>query len=76
MVPKGRVRWAAVIAEGFMRSPDAVFECSAYQEARPHWPAAAVAEVAEAPTIRPAAIVTATSAVWFRFFIFRGWLRF
>ncbi len=39
------------------------------------WPAAAVAEVAEAPTIRPAAIVTATSAVRLVFFIFWGWLR-
>src|SRR6187431_2659439 len=64
LVPKGKVRWAAVIADGFMRSPDAVLECRAYHEARPHW-LAAVAE--EAPTIRPAAIVTATSAVCFEF---------
>src|SRR5580765_8285036 len=65
LVPKGRLRCAAVIADGFMRSPLAVLECSAYQEARPHWPAA---EEAVAPTIRPAAIVTATSAVWFFLF--------
>ena len=36
LVPKGKVRCAAVNADGFMRSPEAVFECSAYQEARPH----------------------------------------
>src|SRR4029079_4552079 len=65
-VPKGNVRCAAVIADGFMRSPEAVRECSAYQEARPH---CAAAGETEAPTIRPAAIVTATSAVWLFFFI-------
>src|SRR5690606_26856694 len=38
--PKGRERCAAVIAAGFMRSPEAVFEVSAYHDALPH-PAAA-----------------------------------
>ena len=36
LVPNGRLRCAAVSADGFMRSPDAVREWSAYQEARPH----------------------------------------
>src|SRR5690606_4197712 len=46
LVPKGRVRWAAVIAAGFIRSPEAVFEVSAYQEAPPHWAKAVLAESA------------------------------
>lgn len=33
--PKGRVRCAAVRADGFILSPDAVFECKAYHEAPP-----------------------------------------
>ena len=36
LVPNGRLRCAAVSADGFIRSPDAVREWSAYQEARPH----------------------------------------
>ena len=39
-VPNGRLRCAAVMADGFIRSPDAVREVSAYHEARPHWLAA------------------------------------
>ena len=35
LLPNGKLRCAAVIAEGFMRSPFAVFECSAYQDALP-----------------------------------------
>ena len=35
-VPKGSVRCAAVRAAGFMGSPDAVWEESAYQDAPPH----------------------------------------
>jgi hypothetical protein len=53
-----------------MRSPEAVLECSAYQEARPH--CAAAEEADDAPAIRPAAIVTATSAVRLVFFMFLG----
>src|SRR5947207_7435325 len=59
LVPNGKLRWAAVNAAGFMRSPEAVLECRAYQEARPH--SAAAEEAVEAPAVRPAAIVTATS---------------
>src|SRR6185295_8475961 len=44
LVPNGRLRWAAVRADGFMRSPEAVRECRAYQEARPHWADAATVE--------------------------------
>ena len=65
---RGKLRWAAVNAAGFMRSPEAVLECRAYQEARPH--SAAAEEAVEAPAVRPAAIVTATSAVRLVFFIF------
>lgn len=36
-VPNRKLRWAAVMAAGFMRSPEAVFEVSAYQDAPPHW---------------------------------------
>lgn len=58
-VPSGRVRCAAVKAYGFMRSPEAVRECSAYQDAPPHCAAA------EKPdnTKKPAASVAAASAV-------------
>ena len=35
-VPNRKLRCAAVIAEGFMRSPEAVLEVNAYQEALPH----------------------------------------
>ena len=35
LVPKGSERWAAVIALGFIISPLAVRECSAYQDACP-----------------------------------------
>src|SRR5690606_1965103 len=35
-VPKGRLRWAAVNAAGFIRSPDAGLDVSAYHEAPPH----------------------------------------
>src|SRR5690606_10759195 len=34
--PKGRWRCAAVSASGFIRSPEAAFDVSAYQDARPH----------------------------------------
>lgn len=34
-VPKAIERWAAVNFEGFMRSPEAVLECRAYQDAPP-----------------------------------------
>src|SRR5690606_40722983 len=34
--PKGRWRCAAVSASGFIRSPEAVFDVSAYQDARRH----------------------------------------
>jgi hypothetical protein len=44
-VPNGRLLCAAVIADGFIRSPFAVLECSAYQDARPH--SAAFAPVKE-----------------------------
>jgi hypothetical protein len=33
LVPKGSERWAAVMALGFICSPLAVRECSAYQDA-------------------------------------------
>ena len=36
VVPNGKVRCAAVISAGFMRSPDAVCEVSAYQDALSH----------------------------------------
>jgi hypothetical protein len=39
-VPKGSVLWAAVSAFGLARSPDAVLDVKAYQEALPHWAAA------------------------------------
>jgi len=42
LAPKGRLRCAAVIWAGFIISPDAVRECSAYQEAPPHWAEAGV----------------------------------
>src|SRR5690606_37343380 len=58
--PKGRVRWAAVIAAGFMRSPEAVLEVSAYQEALPHWAKAGPAQSARkaAPAKAAGRIVT------------------
>src|SRR5690606_14705172 len=70
LVPKGSERWAAVSAEGFMRSPEAVLEFSAYQEARPHWARAGDTEVA---TIRPAMAVAAKKAV--RLVFFMRWVR-
>src|SRR5690554_4613249 len=57
-VPKGSVRCAAVMAAGFMRSPDAVFEVRAYQEALPHCAEAGCATV----STRPAAMVAAPAA--------------
>ena len=52
LVPKGRLRWAAVSAAGFMRSPEAVLEVSAYQDARPHWADAAPADKERATPAR------------------------
>ena len=50
------MRCAAVIPAGFMRSPDAVLEVSAYHEARPQLAAAASAWVlAKAESINTAA---------------------
>src|SRR5690606_13047381 len=57
--PKGRLRCAAVMPDGFMRSPEAVFDVSAYHEARPHWAEASNVETASSKV--PAA--QATSAV-------------
>src|SRR5689334_6434623 len=51
-VPKGRLRWAAVMAEAFMRSPEAVLEERAYHDALPHW---AEASRFEAARVAPAA---------------------
>jgi hypothetical protein len=58
-VPNGSLRCAAVSLDGFMRSPEAVFEVSAYQDAPPHWrawagiaaPAASMANAATAAII-------------------------
>src|SRR3954447_22591492 len=57
LVPNGRLRWAAVNAPGFMRSPEAVLECSEYQDARPHW-----AEAGEIDAARVSAEASATPA--------------
>lgn len=56
LVPKGRLRCAAVMADGFMRSPEAVFEVSAYQDAPPHW-ANAMPEERESMANEAAAMV-------------------
>ena len=40
LVPKRSDLWAAVRSDGFMRSPEAVLECNAYQEAPPQEEAA------------------------------------
>src|SRR6476659_4610277 len=63
LVPKGRLRWAAVNAPGFMRSPEAVVECSEYQEARPHW--AEAGEMDAARLIAEASTKPAAAAVVF-----------
>ena len=36
LVPKRKFGWAAVIALGFIRSPEAVLELIAYHDALPH----------------------------------------
>ncbi|WP_344854191.1 hypothetical protein [Aminobacter aminovorans] len=51
-----------------MRSPEAVFEVNAYQEALPHWAEAVPVKA----IIMPAAMVAAAIAGLARFFIF--WL--
>src|SRR5262245_62911896 len=56
-VPNGRLRCAAVSAPGFMRSPEAVLEFRAYQDARPHW-----AEAGEIDAARVSAEASATPA--------------
>ena len=66
LVPKGSERWAAVIAAGFMRSPEAVLDVSAYQEARPH-----CAEAVERPRPRRA-LAARAAAVRCDFFIVWG----
>ncbi|MGF7007765.1 hypothetical protein J2X50_003299 [Aminobacter sp. BE322] len=58
------------MADGFMRSPEAVFDVKAYQDALPHW---AEAFPVEANIIMPAATEAATIAGLARFFIF--WLK-
>jgi len=55
LVPKGSERWAAVMAAGFMRSPEAVLLCNAYHEARPHCAAAGAVVAANAIPIVTAA---------------------
>src|SRR5690606_28775308 len=56
LVPKGRVRCAAVSSDGSICSPEAVWEYSAYQEALPHCAEAGTADAAarNAPASAPA----------------------
>src|SRR5262245_54766667 len=59
LVPNGRLRWAAVRAEGFIRSPDAVLDVNSYHEARPHW--AEAVSVKAASTTHDASVAAASA---------------
>src|SRR6218665_1685197 len=58
LVPNRSERWAAVRSLAFMRSPEAVFEPSAYHEAPPHPAAWASATNADEQAKTAAAVTT------------------
>ncbi|GAB4363008.1 MAG: hypothetical protein Kow0026_27250 [Oricola sp.] len=64
--PNGRLRCAAVICAGFIISPDAVLECSAYQEALPHCAFAGMVEQAQSATAVAASMAVPGILVFFK----------
>ncbi|MNL32321.1 hypothetical protein D3C87_1541650 [compost metagenome] len=83
LVPKGSERCAAVSLAAFIRSPDAVLEVRAYQDACPHpgaalagaWPSSAKAAMAAVAAVRRRTIFKSVVPVVKSLHVACNWLR-